>query len=55
LLVGKRQTSCLTFLRSPTLDLAKSVVHGGTRIIGLPVIKAALSATDPKVLDMDVD
>lgn len=37
------------------LDLAKSVVHGGTRIIGLPVIKAALSATDPKVLDMDVD
>jgi hypothetical protein len=37
------------------LNLTKLFVHGGTRIIGVTVIKAASSGADPKVLDVDVD
>src|ERR1051326_620113 len=37
------------------LDASPLHVHGGTRIVGVGVLKAALSPTDPKVLDVDVD
>ncbi len=36
-------------------NLARLHVHGGTRIVGIAVTAAVLSAADPKVLDVDVD
>lgn len=36
-------------------DPSPIVVHGGTRILGIEVLSAAISGTDPNVLDVTVD